>query len=239
MNARTITTLIASAFLLTLLELVAALANTWVALVCALLLAPLAFGIFRFFEVEIANPWIEFLAPCATSLMGSVIVYLGVRSDPPLLLAPLATAAAGGLIMGIRKMGSQRCSLCNRRIAGGVAFTCPRCGLLVCEQHCWSFEHCRCRLCEENRVPVFTPDGRWWDKQFGPRTTYGKCQLCLASAADADLRPCGKCGRPQCRECWDFCNGQCSRCHWMIEDVPEALRPFLMEPPPSPRSLRQ
>jgi len=230
MNARTITTLVASTFLMTVIELVAGLANAWTALVCAALLAPLALGIFRFFEVETPSPWIPFAIPCASAAIGVGIVYAAVRGDPALVLAPVITAAVGGLIEAIRRMGSRRCQLCNRRIGGGVAFQCPRCGLLVCEQHCWSFEHCRCHLCEQNRVPVLPPDGRWWDKQLGPRSSYGRCQLCMTEAEETDLRVCGKCGRPQCRDCWDFANGQCSRCQWTIADLPEPLRAFAVAP---------
>ncbi len=235
MNARTITTLVGSTFLLTVLQLVAGLVNVWTALGCAALLAPIAFAIFHFFEVEIPNQWIKFAIPCGASASGVAIVYLAVRNDPALLLAPLATAAVAGLIEAIRGMSSHRCALCNRRIGGRVAFQCPRCGLEVCEQYCWSFDHCRCRLCEENRVPLFTPDGRWWDHQFGPRSSYGRCQLCMTPAEDTDLRVCGKCGRPQCRDCWDFSNGQCSRCQWTVEDLPESLRAFAVG---SPRSTR-
>lgn len=225
MSGRAIITLAASAFLMTMLELAAALANTWVALLCAALLAPLTISIFRFFEVETSDA-IAFAVPCASSLAGVGIVYLAVRSDPVLLFAPLAMLATAGLVVMIRRIGSRRCQLCTRRIGGEIAFPCPRCGLLVCERNCWSFEHFRCRLCEQNRVPILPPDGRWWDKQLGPRSSFGRCQLCLTAAGEADLRVCGKCGRPQCRDCWDFSNGQCSRCQWTIEDLPESLRPF-------------
>ena len=231
MSAKTLTTLVASLFLMTLLQLVGGLASTWAALVCAALLAPLAFGIFRFFEIETASPWIPFAIPLVSSAAGVAVVYLAVRNDPLLLLAPLAAAAVGGLIEAARRMGSRRCQLCNRRIGREMAFQCPRCGLLVCEQRCWSFEHCRCHLCEQNRVPAFPPEGRWWDRQFGPRSPYGRCQLCLAAAEESDLRVCGKCGRAQCRDCWDFANGQCSRCRWTIADLPEALRPYALAPP--------
>lgn len=230
MRAKTIPTLAASLFLMVVLELISGLANSWAALICAALLAPLGLGIFRFFELETPSLWIPLSIPCGASAIGVAIVYLAVRNDPILLLAPLAAAAVAGAIEMIRRMSSRRCQLCNRRIGGGLAFPCPRCGLVVCEQQCWSFEHCRCHLCEQNRVPVFTPDGRWWDRELGPRSPYGRCQLCLASAEEVDLRVCRKCGRAQCRECWDFSNGQCSRCQWTIEDLPESLRPFAVAP---------
>jgi hypothetical protein len=56
----------------------------------------------------------------------------------------------------------------------------------------------------------------------------GRCQICMATPDKADLRCCGHCGRPQCRDCWDQANGQCSRCHWTIPDLPENLRPYML-----------
>jgi hypothetical protein len=240
MKTRTIATLVAGAFLLILLQLVSGLIGPWFGVACGLLLAPVAFSLFHFFEVEFEQRWIEPLVPVVSSLAGVTILYFGslAGNDPTVWLAPPAAALAGGLIVAIRNMSSRRCALCSRRIGGGVAFHCPRCGLLVCEQNCWVFEHCRCRLCDENRVTVFTPDGRWWDKQFGPRVSYGRCQICMTPAEDIDLRVCGKCGRPQCRECWDFANGQCSRCHWVLADLPEHLRPFVTGPVETPRPRR-
>jgi hypothetical protein len=235
MNQRTITTLIASIFLMTVVQLVAALINVWAAVVCAALLVPAGFAIHRFFEVETDRQWMVAGSPVLSSMFGIAIFYLAETSDPRFWFAPLAAAAVAGIIGLIRNTRSRRCSLCNRRLGSGVAFACPRCGLLVCEQSCWSFDHSRCQLCEQNRVPVFTPDGRWWDKQFGPRSMYGHCQLCMTAADQTDLRNCGKCGRPHCRECWDFLNGQCTRCQWTVEDLPEGLRDFMIstraEPP--------
>ena len=233
MNTRKITTLLAGCFLLVLLQLVAALVNSYVAAAGGCLVALLAYGIFRFFEVDFESPWVVPAVAVGSSLAGAGIVYFASSNgrDNTLGFAPLVAAVTAGVIVGISRMSSRRCGLCNRRIGGGVAFDCPRCGLLVCENNCWAFEQCRCRLCEQNRVPVFSPDGRWWDRHFGPRGTHGRCQICQASAEEADLRMCGKCGRPQCRGCWDFANGQCSRCHWIVDDLPEPLRPFMAAPP--------
>ena len=237
MKIRTITTLVASCFLLVLLQLVGGLVNWIVAVVCGCLVAMLAFGIFRFFEVEFASEWVTPAVGVGSSLAAIVILYFAATNgkDVAFWFAPLAAAATSGIVVAVGRMSSRRCGLCNRRIGGGVAFNCPRCGLMVCEQECWAFEQCRCRLCEQNRVPVFSPDGRWWDKHLGPRSTYGRCQICQATAEETDLRVCGKCGRPQCRECWDFANGQCSRCHWIVDDLPEQLRPFLAGAPPPER----
>jgi hypothetical protein len=227
MKTRQITTLLASCFLLVLLQLVAGLVNSIVAAVCGCLIALLALGIFRFFEVEFANQWTIPLVPVGSSVVAIAVLYFVAGKDETLWFAPLTAAATAGVVVAIARMSSRRCGLCNRRIGGGVAFDCPRCGMLICERNCWVFEQCRCRLCEQNRVPIFSPDGRWWDKHFGPRSNHGRCQICLGTAEETDLRVCGKCGRPQCRVCWDFSNGQCSRCHWIVDDLPEQLRPFM------------
>jgi hypothetical protein len=239
MNLRTITTLVASVFLMTVLQLVAGLINVWAALACGVLIVPAAFGIDRFFEADIASVWLEIGAPVISSAIGVAIAYFTASPDPRLWFAPLAAAAVASIVKLIQNRSSKRCALCNRRIGRSVAFTCPRCGLLACEQNCWVFDHGRCRLCEQNRVTVFTPDGRWWDRQFGPRSPHGRCQLCMTPAEETDLRVCGKCGRPQCRECWDFSNGQCSRCQWTVEDLPEALREFVITPAHVERSGRR
>jgi hypothetical protein len=237
MKTRTITTLVAIMFMSVLLQLVAGLVNLWVALVCGMLLPTLTFGLLRFFQADLEYGWIAPSVPIVSSLAGIAILYFGsAGKDVRFWFVPLLAAAAAGLIVGIRGMSSRRCGLCNRRIGSGLAFDCPRCGMLVCERNCWVFEQCRCRLCEQNRVPIFSPDGRWWDKQFGPRSSYGRCQICMATAEEADLRVCGKCGRPQCRDCWDFANGQCSRCQWVVEDLPELLRAFVAAPAQPERS---
>lgn len=229
MNTRSIVTLAGMSFLLLLVQLVAALVSPAAAIVCGVVVALAAFGLLHFFEVELEPAWIATLAPVVSSALGIAIIYFLVagKQDPILWLAPVAGLATCGCIQAFRRSGSRRCGLCNRRIGRGVSFQCPRCGLLVCEQNCWVFGQCRCRLCEQNRVPFFPTDGRWWDRNFGPRAYYGRCQLCMATPEKADLRVCGKCGRPQCRECWDFANGQCSRCQWIVEDLPEPLRPFM------------
>jgi hypothetical protein len=82
-------------------------------------------------------------------------------------------------------------------------------------------------------------DDRWWDKHTGPRATFGRCQVCMSAAGEVDLRPCRRCLRPQCRRCWDEMNGQCTRCKWIIEDLPASLKPYVAAgPAPQPESRR-
>jgi hypothetical protein len=128
----------------------------------------------------------------------------------------------------------KRCALCNRRLAGAVALECPRCGMIVCDEHCWDFDHYRCNLCEANRVPIFAPDARWWDGKFGPRVEYGRCQICLSAAAEVNLRACGRCGRAQCKDCWDYANGQCTHCGWVVSDLPDKLKVYVSAREPAP-----
>jgi hypothetical protein len=124
----------------------------------------------------------------------------------------------------VSEMTKRRCSLCHRRLGPrAITFDCPRCGLEVCDESCWNFEHRRCRMCEENRVPILPAQSQWWDRHLGPRVQNGRCQLCMASSEQADLRTCGHCRRPQCRDCWDQANGECTRCGWTMPDLPKSL----------------
>lgn len=228
MKPKTIAALAAPTFALVFLQLLTGIWAPQVSVFCGIAVTLVAFGLFRFFEIEFAQAWWPLVLPPAMSLLGVILLYAADPASMPVYmwLAPVLAGLTAGVITAIRNMSSRRCGLCNRRIGGDVAFSCPRCAMLVCERDCWDFERCRCRLCEQNRVPIFTNDGRWWDKHFGARSPHGRCQLCMTAAADADLRVCGKCGRPQCRECWDYANGQCSRCQWTVDDLPETLRAY-------------
>jgi hypothetical protein len=161
--------------------------------------------------------------------VGVALVYFAMPAQEIYLwFAPLLALAFSGILVAAQRVGSKLCGLCGRRLRGHVAFECPRCGLTVCDHTCWVFELSRCKLCEQNRVPIFLQDGRWWDRQLGPKVKYGRCQLCQSPAEEVDLRPCRKCGRTQCRACWDAANGQCSRCRWTIEDLPDSLRRYVL-----------
>jgi hypothetical protein len=225
MSARTVVIGAAGWFLLGVGQLLAALAGPVPAVVGAAALGLLSFLIWRLFHVEFETPWAPLLLVATACLAGSALAYLSLPHWTLWLGPPVALVAAG-MVLLFQRRGGRRCGLCNRRL-GEVALACPRCGLVVCDSGCWVHEHCRCRLCEDNRVPIFPPEGRWWDQRLGPRMRQGRCQLCLAEAAGADLRPCRHCGRPQCRPCWDFNNGQCSRCQWVVDGLPEALAAYM------------
>lgn len=229
MNSRTIISLVASSFLLILLQLVSLLVQPIAGVVCGAVLAILAMLLVSFFQIELRQVWARLLLPTGSSFLAVLIVFLAKPGEEIYVwFAPILALALSGVLAAVQHLRSKRCGLCGRRLRGRVAFACPRCGLTVCDHTCWVFENSRCRLCEQNRVPIFTPEGRWWDRQLGPRMSQGRCQLCQTPAQEADLRPCRKCGRPQCRDCWDAANGQCSRCHWTIEDLPESLRPYIL-----------
>ena len=229
MNLRAIAILIACGFLLALMQLLGALVHPALAVGCGVAIGLGMLGLFRFFEIDFDPWWKPLLVSTVSSLLGILIALLNPKTASWTLgFAPAAAFATAGVIILSRRGAARRCALCNRRLGSDLAFDCPRCGLLVCDQRCWNFNHCRCRLCEQNRVPIFSPDGRWWDKQLGPRVGFGRCQLCATGAEGVDLRACAKCGRPQCRPCWDYANGQCSRCGWTLGDLPSTLKVYML-----------
>jgi len=226
MKTRALASILACCFFLVLLQLLAAFIGPWVGMLTGAALALVSLGILKFFQIEVEQIWLAAVIPVGACLIGVALVFFtrgGVATQ--LWLAPLLACVVALAIVGIQRMNSRKCHLCNRRISD-VSFACPRCSFTVCDA-CWVFERVRCKLCEQQKVPIFPPEGRWWDKQLGPRTAHGRCQLCMTPAEETDLRPCRNCGRPQCRECWDTANGQCSRCQWTIEDLPGALKFYM------------
>jgi len=184
----------------------------------------------RFFEVDLPHTWARMLLLAGSRALGVAGGSAGGNHDLFIWWAPACAAAVAGFGSLISLRMRNRCHLCNRWLRRSVvSFECPRCGFLVCEE-CWEFDHLRCRLCEQNHVPAFSPDARWWDQHLGARVNFGRCQICLTTSDRTDLRSCGRCGRPQCRDCWDNANGQCSRCNWVVDDLPETLRPYMPNP---------
>lgn len=228
MKAATFFSVIAAGFALALGQMLGTMTAPWAALVAGGAAGLLVFPLFRLFGIEMERVWLPMATAVGASCVGTAAGSLGAGQRLVWeALAPACALAVCSAILAFRNRRSRMCQLCRRQLGGAMAFQCPRCGLLVCEQKCWRFDSCRCRLCAENAVSVFPREPRWWDQQFGPRLTAGSCQLCLAELP-ADLRACGSCGRPQCRECWDYANGQCGQCGWIVPQLPPALERYML-----------
>ena len=211
------------------IQFLAVLAGLGWTMLAAVVLPAVFLLLLQFFEINLPFPWLGFVLPLCSSAAGIGLGFLRGVSDWTVWWAPLVAGIVAGLWVTIRARYARRCSVCERWLSPSeITFECPRCGLMACEATCWDFEHTRCTRCEENRVPIFLGGDRWWDRQLGARVNHGHCQICMKTSQEADLRCCGKCGRPQCRDCWDYVNGQCGRCGWIMPDLPERLRPYML-----------
>jgi len=227
---RWISTLAGAGFLLALAQLLGALGGAWISAACGLATGALAYPLVAVFRLTALPWWVAPLVAGSSSLAGVAAAAFTRGSSAEIWMGPVLAPVAAFAVMGVARRRAGRCRVCNQNPGARVTFPCPRCRLLVCED-CWVFELSRCRLCDENQVRILSEDARWWDRRFGPPSQFGRCQLCLRTAGDADLHSCRNCGRSQCRECWDAANGQCSRCQWTIADVPESLRVYLIHSP--------
>jgi len=227
---RTLFTSIACFAFCFFVQFVSLLGGTIWAIAGGALAAALFLLLSNFFELNLRPPWMQYLLPVGASLAAVLVAFIaGSISDPLEWWAPAAAGAISCSWFVYQTTTRRRCALCNRRLgSSALAFECPRCFLVVCADACWDSEHLRCRLCEQNHVAILPAEPRWWDRQLGARVSQGRCQICMATPDRADLRCCGHCGRPQCRDCWDQANGQCSRCHWVIPDLPEKLAPYML-----------
>ena len=171
--------------------------------------------------------WVPVVLFTVVGFLPVAIAEWTLRPEFASWFAPVLLAIASAVTFPLMLQSRVRCSLCNRRFGrGDVAFRCPRCTQTVCDESCWDFEHRRCRLCLEQRVPVLPVQDGWWTRVAGPRAQQGRCNLCLSTAETADLRLCPHCRRPQCRGCCDFNNGECARCGRALPDLPPALTIF-------------
>ncbi|HZU10972.1 MAG TPA: hypothetical protein VFA02_13795 [Pseudacidobacterium sp.] len=175
-------------------------------------------------DVQFGQWWMLPAVLTATFCVSLAVLTAARHTGTVTWTLPLVLFAVISLAALLSRMTKRRCALCHRRLGPhAITFGCPRCGLEVCDEFCWNFEHRRCRMCEENRVPILPAQSQWWDRQLGPRVQHGRCQLCMASPEQSDLRSCGHCHRPQCRDCWDQTNGECSRCGWTMPNLPKSL----------------
>ena len=206
------------------LQFVACLPGPVFALLAAPLLGMGTMWLWLRFDLPHRPLWLSPVALTTPVLLAVTTVELTLRHDFASWFAPLLTAVAAAGTLALAQSSRARCNLCGRKLGTqGVVFQCPRCSMEVCDETCWSFEHRRCHLCLEQRVPVLPVQDSWWARVAGPRSTHGRCQICLGAAESLDLRACPHCRRAQCRNCWDFNNGECARCSASLPDLPEAL----------------
>lgn len=207
------------------LQFLGTLGGPIAALLVSVLIAVLGTLSAHFFSLLDRPSWLLPLVLGVCSLLGLSIAFLNHSFASSQWLAIPLVMLVGGSIVLFQTISRKRCNLCNRRLApSALTFACPRCALIVCDETCWSFEHRRCQLCVEHRVPILSDQKQWWDRNLGPAATYGRCQVCMASVEQTDLRHCGRCRRLQCRDCWDNLNGECVRCSWIIPDLPAPLK---------------
>lgn len=141
----------------------------------------------------------------------------------------VVASSAAWSIYAIKGWGQTTlCFLCKLPVAESSSVSCPRCQQIVCVRpSCWDARHFRCTYCHERGVILFPTQENWWVSRLGRRATQGQCDSCYKEAHEADLQECGQCHWPLCKRCWDYHNGQCTRCKWVIPDLPRQLRPFI------------
>ena len=204
--------------------LAAALGGSAAAFIVAVAIGVLGGITANYFSILERPVWLLPTVLGCGSLLGLGIAYVLHPFAPVTWAAVPVCLFISAATVGVQTLGRHRCGLCNRRLSPkALVFTCPRCALRVCEENCWSFEHRRCQLCVEQKVPLLSAQKQWWDRTLGPAVVQGRCHVCLTSFDQADLRTCGNCRRSQCRDCWDNLNGECARCGWTIPDLPKSL----------------
>lgn len=142
----------------------------------------------------------------------------------------LATAVASALYSWRAQARVAICVLCRNPAGPHEGFDCPRCGDRICaRQRCWNSRHSRCARCFEREIVILPMQEKWWMTRLGRRVMTGECLSCGKEAQESgtDLRDCGQCHWPMCRRCWDYYNGICQRCEWVIPDLPPRLAPFV------------
>ena len=218
--------------LLLSLQFGACLGGAGVALPAALILGIGVTWLWKHFSLPGKGLWVQPVACALAVLLSVASVEVAFTSSFGEWFCPLLAAAGSGGCLAVLRRTTARCGLCNRHLATqDVVFACPRCGMHVCDETCWSYEHRRCQLCLEQRVPVLPMEDKWWLRVAGPRAHHDRCGVCRGAADQVDLRNCPKCRRPQCRDCWDFSNGECQRCGAALPDIPASLSMVVAETP--------
>jgi hypothetical protein len=125
----------------------------------------------------------------------------------------------------------QLCFVCKTARVEHDPFVCPRCHQAICPSPtCWIGRRFRCRLCDEREVVLFPAEEAWWAQRVGRRVAEGTCSSCYKEGTETDLRACGRCRWTMCRRCWDYYNGRCTHCDWLMPALPDSLNRFLSAP---------
>jgi hypothetical protein len=141
---------------------------------------------------------------------------------------PLATLLASAIFSLAFSGGAKTCQLCRQPAPERAGFVCPRCHDRVCARpSCWSAKYVRCIRCHEREIIALPQSEAWWRPRVGQRAKHGQCGHCYKESHEADLRECGQCHWPMCQRCWDYHNGICQRCRWVIPDLPAALAAYV------------
>jgi hypothetical protein len=141
---------------------------------------------------------------------------------------PLATAVSSAMFSLAFSGGAATCQLCRQPAPSRAGFVCPRCQDRVCARPtCWNAKYVRCVRCHEREIVILPVMESWWKQRLGARLKNGECSHCYKEAHEADLRECGQCRWPMCQRCWDYHNGVCQRCKWVIPDLPSALAAYV------------
>ena len=208
--------------------LVSSTGSVAASLISASVVSMIVQGLWRLSDPD-SQSFTHQLVPAGGALAGIVIATLirflqyGIH---PLNWAaiPVALFTSAAAIWLRPKAHSEVCF--QHRVRLTTVFECPRCRQKFCgKSDCWNSRGVRCQRCQQNEVPVFDlRNDHWWTKRFGKRVTSGSCMKCLSTAANTQVHECGQCHWQMCRRCWDLDNGQCRKCGWMPEGLPEPLR---------------
>jgi len=195
-------------------------------------------GVDEYLQEEYSGAGSLVIAGSVSVIAWALRAVIGSVHDP--WTDPLGVVLATGLAWGadtvLRPGKSRSCFICKNPIEGGASLTCPRCRQTICARpECWIGRHARCHRCDTQDVVLFpVSDERWWRARLGPRVTTGACTSCFKEAHERDLRACGQCSWPMCKRCWDYHNGRCARCEWVMPRLPEALGAVSVDRPAQP-----
>lgn len=187
----------------------------------------LAFGLWQLRETPQPKGWESALLLVATGLgiwLGQAALHIPVEKTVWGILTGIGVT--GVLVFFRHLRQSPQCRICAQAL-GRTEHTCPRCGHTVCGRvTCWQSSDCRCADCELlGRPLLLLEDEAWWRTRLRERLTTGRCSRCGKAASPAvDLRKCRQCPRTMCTQCWDWENGVCVKCRWVIPDLPAALQ---------------